>query len=179
METDMELLDTIRPIISGLAGGIVVWLLYKYVINREITQGAGLGVVQYGTGMKLTMLALFLVIGFIDYAALHAREDQRHIAYSLAFLFTASLIYVAIEVFFVTIAFDDDALKLASPWRATRKILWRNLEDYRWSNAAQWHVFYTQNDGKIRVSPYMIGTNEFMEKAFAVLKEKYPERFRQ
>ncbi len=170
-------LDNIRPIVSGLAGGIAVWVMYTYLINRDAIQKGDACVVQYGRGLKITVALLFLVIAFIDYAALHAREDQQHIAYSLAFVFTASLMYLAIEVAFIKITFDSDVIKLVSPWRKAREIPWKSIEDYRWAHLTQWHVFYTKSHEKIRISPYLNGANAFLDKAFSILKEKYPERF--
>lgn len=72
-------------------------------------------------------------------------------------------LYAFLEVFLVSITFDEHGLTARSPWRKTRRIEWFEVTEYDFSGWNQWHLLRTEKKGTVRISIYLTGMITFFE----------------
>jgi len=98
----------------------------------------------------------------------------------IAFFLLGSL-YWALENFFVKITFSENGIILESPWRKNRRILLSELTGYQYSREGDYHIFTTENKGKVRLSPHLKGITNFfilLEKKQNTLNERLRAQLR-
>jgi hypothetical protein len=90
--------DTFRPILSGLIGGLAVYLLAR-AGSKPAPRIRDRRSLSYGLGFKLFTAILIPVSAFVAYAAAHASSDQLVLAISIATIFVVAAIFFAYHVF--------------------------------------------------------------------------------
>ncbi len=137
----------------------------------------GRKILRYGKEMKIVgaLLSLFWIamliavpvsvhIGFMK-----GKEDMPWVMALFAGLALMGL-GVLIEAYFVKIIYDDTAMVSYSPWRRDiRMIPWGDIQSVRFSQIMQAYICKTRNHGKLILSSYLIGLDEFMR----ALEEKW------
>jgi len=151
-------MDNLRPIISGLIGGLAAILLLAWALRASPPQQDG--EIRYGSRMRLLALFCLALALFIGYAALHARADQRSIAYGVSGVLLSSVAWFVLEVLFVRVRITESHLEVRSPWRRRRVIPWTAITGYEFSEINRWHILSTKGFGKVRLSCYLSGVDQ-------------------
>ena len=72
-------------------------------------------------------------------------------------------LYSFLEVFVVSIQFDENGLTARSPWRKTRRIQWSEIVEHDFEGWSRYHLLRTQSKGTVRLSVYLTGVTTFLE----------------
>ncbi len=156
----------LTPILSGLAAALVVYLLARGV-RPDAQLREGRQWVEYGTGYRVLSAALFPLSAFVTYAALHSSLDQRVLALLIAGLFWLGTVYLAYEIFFVQLSYDDQFIYHQSPLRGRRQIPWDAVIGIDYSRVVQAFMVQTDGHGMISVSPMADGSQALIERVSA------------
>src|SRR5215813_9430237 len=120
-------LDFLRPIISGLIGGFVVFLLVR--AGRKPAPSSGdARVLSYGPGFQILVAVLVAGAVLMTYAAAYARPGQAVLAAGIAALFVALTTFLVYQAFFVFFAYDDRYIYYRSPLAGSHTIPWSDVE---------------------------------------------------
>lgn len=125
--------------------------------------------------MRVLAMVCLGIAGFVAYEALHARPDQRLIAYLLSTTMVLGSAYLVLEIFFVRIRFYDAAIYTFSPWRGARKIPWPAITGHSYSTLWHWHILETRGYGKVRLSFYLSGLGGLRDALISKLGESFRE----
>lgn len=152
-------MDFFRPIISGLAGGFVVYLMARSA-RKPAKRVKGRTTLTYSTGFRI--FAAVLVPGslFVAYAASQARPSQVVIAAVIAVAFLAAAAFFAYQAFFVHFAYDDDNIYYRSPFAGSKTIPWSEVREVSYSSLMQAHFIRTSSVSRIWCSNMLIGYEE-------------------
>jgi hypothetical protein len=151
-----------RPILSGAVAALITWLVLGYALRRARTPQPD-RVVDYPRSLRIVALGCCGIAAFIGYAALHARPDQRHLAYSLATVLSGGSLWFLAETLVRRLDYDEARIRVRSPWRGLRQIPWPAVLGYRYVEWAQSHVLETRTHGRVWLSEYSSGLAEFFE----------------
>lgn len=166
--------DWLRPVISGLIGGLVVWLLVELTPKESLHEGS-IRHMPYGLPGK--MLAIFFIplTAFVAYAALHASDDQKILALLLTAFFIAGTVFSLYQAFFTHLSYDDDYLYYQSPLAGNKKVPWTNLQDVGYSEILQTNFIVLDGIGRIWCSDMRRGNEELALFLEWKIEEIFPE----
>ncbi len=163
---------------SGLVAGLTValtalianWLMKS--AKQDPAQDSGKWILDYGLPMKgVSIIFILIFLGILVGASQASPKD--HLAAALAVvLFAVITIPLALESFFVRIAFDDQFIYCFSPWRSNRQIPWSAIYKRRFSQSMQWHIIETNSYGYIRVPVFLSGVLTFLNRVDQELKNR-------
>ena len=154
-------MSNLRPILAGVVGAILTVMLLAWALRGG---GQNEGEVRYGGRMRaLALLVLAIGLG-IAYVALHAAPSQRLVAFCVAGLLLAGAVWFVLEAFFVRASVSATHLTHTSPWRGTRRIPWSAITRHEFSPEMSWHVLETTAYGKVRLSCYMSGVDQIIDR---------------
>ena len=159
----------LSSIISGVAAALVVYWLLTTVRGAPEQHGSRRRV-AYGTAYKLLTAAFFPLSAFVLYAALQASPDQKTLALVIAGSFWLMTLYLAYEVFFVRLSYDDEFIYHQTPLRGQRHIPWQAVNGLGYSPLTQAFTLYTDGLGSVPFSPYADGHLALIEQAAAHLE---------
>jgi len=148
--------DTFRPILSGLVGGFVVYLL-PYSGRKPAATEGGRRLLIYGLGIRIFTAILIPSSLFIAYAAAHAHPDQAILAVCIAAAF------FSYQVFFVSLAYDNDNIYYRSPIGGNHVIPWPDVVEVGYSWLMQSYYLRTKQVRRIWCSNMLRGYNELEE----------------
>jgi hypothetical protein len=151
-----------RSLLIGSVVGLGVSIVFT-ALRCQAQRGPAASELRYGSGMRALAVTMLFVVGFIAYAALHAREDQRWIAWPLACVFVLGAAWLLLEAFFTRVRFDEHHLYAFSPWRPARVIPYAAVTGFRYAETWQWHELATTRYGTLRLSIYLVGIEQFGE----------------
>lgn len=100
-------MNLLPPLLGGLVAALLVYLL-STTVRGESSQRQGRYTVEYGPAYKLMSIAFFPFSAFVLYAALRASDDQKALALTLSALFWVGTLYLAYEILFFCIRYDDE-----------------------------------------------------------------------
>jgi hypothetical protein len=152
----------IRPVLAGLVAGVVVYLLSR-TARETPRQQFGRNWVEYSTGYKFLSGAFFPLSAFVTYGATQASPDQKTLAGLIALAFWAGTLYLAYEICFVSLSYDDTFIYHQSPLRGSRKIPMNAVTDMQYSPLTQAFRLITDSHGDISVSPMANGAKALLE----------------
>lgn len=159
----------LTPILSGLVAALVVYLLVRSV-RPDARQRAGRQWVEYGTGYRVLSAATFPLSSFVTYAALQSSSDQRVLALLIAGLFWLGTVYLAYEMFFVQLSYDDQFIYHQTPLKGKRQIPWDAVTGIDYSPVTQAFTVRTNGHGTISVSPMADGSHALIERVGSWVK---------
>ena len=149
-------LESLRPIVSGLVGGLIVYLLARSA-RKPAKRVKGRTILSYSTGFRLFAALLIPFSLFVAYAASQARASQIAIAAVIAVTFLASAAFFAYQVFFVQFAYDDDNIYYRSPLAGSKIIPWSDVCEVSYSGLLQAHFIRTPSVSRIWCSNMLVG----------------------
>jgi hypothetical protein len=154
-------IDSIRPVLSGLAGGVVALLLQRFA-RRAMPQATDDGtLLRYPKGLLVLGVVAFTVFfAFTVYNALGKNVVNSYaVAVSVPLVLATAAGWLAIECAGVSIVLGRDSLRCTSPWRPAREILWRDVVKASYSRTNDCYVLRTRNQGTVRVSGMLSGSD--------------------
>lgn len=114
------------------------------------------------TWKTVTIVLAFAAICLATFVAI-AEDKYRFLGFVLTItFFVAILSPVVIELWGVTIEWDEENIYTRSPWRKPRKIPMAAVTKCDFSIWLQWYRIYTNGLGTIRVHKYMSGIANFL-----------------
>jgi hypothetical protein len=152
-------LDWIRPVLSGLAGGLVVYLMAR-AGRRPAPRVDGRKLLHFGLGFRVVAAVLVPVSLFVAYAALQARRSQWAIAACVATLSLLVAAFFAYQAFFVSFAYDEEHIYYRSPFAGTRIIPWSEVVEVGYSGLLRSHFIRTTAVRRIWCSHMLVGYEE-------------------
>jgi small-conductance mechanosensitive channel len=155
-------MDWWRPVISGLVGALVVYLLFRLARPVARTEGDR-KILEYGRGFRLLAVVFVPVSAFVAYAAAHARPSQSLVAALVALFFVLATAYLLYEAFYVKLGYDQRFIYHYTPLRGERRVPWESVTEAGYSPLFQAHYLATRTQGKIWFSPWLNGFPEFVE----------------
>ena len=152
-------LDWLRPVASGVVGGLVVWLLAR-AGRKPAPRNANVRELTYGSGFRVFTIALVPGSLFVAYAAAHARNSQLLLASCVAAVFLAAAVFFVYQVFFVRLAYDDESVYYRSPLSGSHRIPWTDVLEVGYSGLMQSHYLRTEKVPRIWCSNMLQGYEE-------------------
>jgi small-conductance mechanosensitive channel len=155
-------MDWWRPIISGLVGALVVYLLFR--LARPVARVEGdRKILEYGRAFRLLVVLFVPVSAFVAYGAAHARPSQALAATLVTLFFVLASAYLLYEVFLVKLGYDQRFIYSYTPLRGQRTVPWESVTEAGYSPLRQAHYLATRAHGTIWFSPWLNGMAEFIE----------------
>lgn len=170
-----EIFNWIRPILSGLAGGLFVWALVAFTKDQGKREGS-IRHLHYGKPFKIFALLLIPFAAFVVYAVSHSYKGQEIPAFLVALGFVSGAIFFPYQAFFVRFSYDDEFVYYKSPLVGTKKEPWNNLLDVGYSKLLQADFIVVDGIGKIWCSNMLNGYGELGEFLEKKIQELYPEQ---
>ena len=170
-----EIFNWIRPILSGLAGGLFVWALVAFTKDEGKREGS-IRKPHYGKPFKIFAMLLIPFAGFVVYAVSQSYKGQELPAFLVATGFVAAAIFFSYQAFFVKFSYDDEFVYYKSPLAGAKKEPWSNLLDVGYSKLLQADFIVVDGIGKIWCSNMLNGYGELGEFLEKKVQELYPEQ---
>ena len=158
-----------RPIITGLIGGLISVLLTIYIAKR-VGKGGKPGELRFG-GFMWGLAIACLVFAFLPVAATLAGNDKdfwAKVALFVGFGFGAA--YCFGEAAFVGGVFSAEGIEFHTPWTGTRRENWSDLMSVDLVASCGWYTLTFASGNKIRLSQYLQGHLSAVEMANAKLE---------
>jgi hypothetical protein len=154
--------DNLRPIVSGLAGAFIAYLLSR--VGAKPAQRIGhRRVLQFGTGYRVFAALSVPLTLFVLYAASHSSQGQLIAAALVMIGFVVCTSVLVNMVYFTGLAYDDDNFYYSSRLFGTATIPWADLNGTGYSAWLQSQYLKSPHNGTIWVSEAMRGFVEFTE----------------
>src|SRR5262245_29512722 len=164
-------LDFLSAIISGLVGGLVVFLLVRGG-RKPAPRSGDARVLSYGPGFQIVVAALTAGAALMTYAATWAHPSQAVLAAVIAGLFVALTASLAYQAFFVFFAYDDRHIYYRSPLAGSHTISWSDVE-VGFSRPLQSFYLRTPQVGRIWCSNMLRGYGELGEFLSRKIEQAY------
>lgn len=165
----------IRPILSGLAGGLFVWALVAFTKNQGKRDG-DIRYLSYGAPFKIFAVLLIFFAAFVVYAVSQSYKGQEIPAFLVALGFVTSAVFFSYQAFFVQFGYDEAFVYYKSPLAGDKKEPWNNLIEVGYSKLLQADFIVLEGIGKIWCSNMLNGYGELGDFLERKLHELYPEQ---
>ena len=157
-----EILDWVRPLVSGLVGGLAVYFIVRYTKPSAEVEGE-VRDVTYSKFFKIFSAALIPFTIFILYAMSQSYEGQEMAAGLVGGGFLAASIFFPYQAFLVSFEYDNEYIYYRSPLCGNRTIHWNNLSKVGYSWLVQADYIVVEGIGRIWCSNMLNGYAELME----------------
>jgi len=154
--------DTIRPIISGLLGGVVAVFLTVYM-SKHVGKPEAAGQLHFTKFMWGLAIACLLIAFLPIGLTLAGHEKELWAKVSLFIGFGAGAIYCFGEARFVRGSFDLKGIEFSTPWTGVKKEKWNDLVSIELNDMCSWYTLTFKSGKKIRLSKYLSGHNSALE----------------
>ena len=143
-----------RPIISGLIGGLIAILLTAYVASR-VGKGGEPGQLRYG-GFMWALAAGCLLLAFLPIAVTLAGNDKEFWAKVVLFLVSGiGAAYCFAEAALVRGSYDEQGIQFHTPWTGTKTEAWHDLRSVEFLASCSWYTLTFASGRKIRLSQFL------------------------
>ena len=156
-----EIFNWLRPLASGLIGGLVVYFIIRYTKSTANVEN-GLKTVSYSLPFKIFSAALIPFTTFVIYAVSQSYKGQEVSAVLVAFGFVAASIFFPYQAFLVSFKYDDQNIYYKSPLSGYRVVPWSNLTKVGYSWLVQADYIVVKGIGRIWCSNMLNGYLELM-----------------
>lgn len=150
------------PVFAGLAAALIVYALSRSVRETPVHH-AGRNWIAYSTGYKFLSGVFFPLSAFVTYAAAQASPDQKTLAGIIALCFWLGTLYLAYEIFFVSLSYDEVFIYHRTPLRGSRQIPRSAVIGMHYSPATQAITLKTDGYGDLSISEYANGARALLE----------------
>ncbi|QEI11463.1 hypothetical protein [Cellvibrio japonicus] len=157
-----DIFDWLRPLVSGLIGGLAVYLIIRYTKSTAELEGE-LKTVSYSKPFKLFSAVLIPFTIFIIYAVSQSYKGQEIAALLVASGFVAASIFFPYQAFFVSFKYDNQNIYYKSPLCGYRVVPWGNLTKVGYSWLVQADYIVVKGIGRIWCSNMLNGYIELMD----------------
>ena len=147
---------SLRPIISGLLGGLVAVVLTTYIAKRVGKAGRP-GELRH-TGFMWALGCACLVLALLPVAATVAGSHKDTLAKAALFLgFSLGAIYCFGEAAWVRGSFNADGISFRTPWTGMKSERWSELRSIDFVPSCGWYTLSFASGKKVRLSQYLRG----------------------
>ena len=150
--------------------------LLVYVLSRSVRetpkQHAGRNWIEYGIGYKLLSAVFFPLSAFVTYAATQASSDQKLLAGVIALVFWLGTLYLAYELLFVSLSYDETFIYHRTPLRGSRQIPRTAITGMLYSPFTQAIMLKTEGYGDISISEFANGARALLETVSSQLQKE-------
>ncbi len=159
-------IDSIRPLLSGLAGALIVgWLVRRASQYRPIVQGDALVLRYPRSWAYLGIIGGGIFLAFAVRNAIYGSAVNSYaVALSMPLILGLLGIYLAVEALFSKVTLTSDRVQVSSPWR-TQETSWREITKISYHAAAGSYVLHTNAGVTLRVSRWLMGITALFERA--------------
>lgn len=157
-----EIFNWIRPVISGLIGGLAVYFIIRYTKLTADVEG-DIRNVAYSKPFKIFSAALIPFTVFVFYTMSKSYEGQELAAGLVGAGFLAASIFFPYQAFMVSFKYDDEYIYYKSPLCGSRTVEWSNLTKVGYSWLVQADYIVVKGIGRIWCSNMLNGYAELME----------------
>ena len=165
----------------GLAP-LIEWLLLRSRRphgRRDIVTGET--ILEYGRGLRTVTILGTSFFAFLGVIATGAADpstpiSDREMWIALVLLLPWLVVFIALgaELFLAYVKVGNGAIARHSPWKGDLSLAWEEIESVQYSTFNRWYVLRSPR-GKIRVSSYLSGIDDFVEVA---TERVSPDRWR-
>ena len=153
-----------RPIISGLIGGLIAVLLTAY-IARRVGKGSEPGQLRYGKFLWI-LAAACLLLALLPIASSLAGNDKDFWAKIGLFVgFGVGSAYCFSEAALVRGSFNEQGIVFYTPWTGSKKESWHDLVSIEYIASCSWYTMTFRSGKKVRLSRYLEGHLSAVEMA--------------
>jgi hypothetical protein len=145
-------------VIGGAAGVAIMFALKRRSPSTEAAYVNGRNVVKYGAGVQVLFSACGFALLALGIAVIASYLKNPGAVFGGVIAMIGGS-WIALEALTVRVEFDNQFLYSYAAWRRARKIPWSEVTDYAFSEMNSWHVFTTENHGKVRVSTFLRGSD--------------------
>ena len=147
---------SMRPIITGLIGGLISVLLTVYIAKRVAKAGKP-GELRFG-GFMWGLAVACLLFAFLPVAVTLAGNDKEFWAKVGLFVgFGFGAAYCFGEAAFVRGFFNDQSIEFHTPWTGIKRENWKDLVSVDFVASCSWYTLTFSSGKKIRLSQYLQG----------------------
>ncbi len=159
---------SMRPIITGLIGGLISVLLTVYVA-KHVGKSGKPGELRFG-GFMWGLAVACLALAFLPVAITLAGNDKEFWAKAALFLgFGLGSAYCFGEAALVRGSFNDQGIEFHTPWTGTKSENWNDLVSVDFVASCSWYTLKFTSGKKVRLSQYLQGHLSAVEMAIAKL----------
>ena len=154
-------------VLKGIVVLIITYILIDFI--RKINHSAKKkGVLEYNftaTTIALFNLAFAILLWYIFISKNYRyQESSQTIALLLLIIFfTASTIYLTLEIIFTKGSFDEETITFNTIWRGQKKQRWEDLIYIDSNDTLSWYILGFQDGTKIRLSYFLSGVGDLMD----------------
>jgi hypothetical protein len=124
------------------------------------------GDLRYGPLMwSMVVMSLVLALLPVVITLLGNKEDFWWNA-ALFLVFGAATIYCVCEALIVRGSYDDEGIRLRSPWTGKKRELWKDLVSADENSLLSWYALTFRTGTTIRLSTNLRGCNDALDKAY-------------
>lgn len=160
----------LRPLFAGFVAALIIYALSRSV--RAAPKHAGRNWIEYSAGYKFLSGLFFPLSAFVTYAATQASPDQKALAGLIALAFWFGTLYLAYEIFFVSLSYDEVFIYHRTPLRGARQIPRSAVIGMSYSPLTQAIVLNTDGYGGVSISEFANGARALLEAVGAQLQEE-------
>lgn len=157
-----EIFSWIRPVISGLIGGLAVYFIIRYTRSTADVED-GIRKLTYSKPFKVFSAALVPFTVFVLYAISKSYEGQEFSAGLVGLGFLAASIFFPYQAFMVSFKYDNEYIYFKSPLCGSKTVEWSNLTKAGYSWLVQTDYIVVKGIGRIWCSNMLNGYAELME----------------
>ncbi len=159
-------IDSIRPILSGLAGALVVgWLVRRASQSKPIVRGDALVLRYPRSWAYLGIIGGGIFLAFAVRNAIYGSAVNSYaVALSVPLILGLLGLYFAVETLFSRVTLTSDHVQVSSPWR-TQETSWGEITNISYNPAAGSYVLHTKAGATLRVSRWLMGIATLLERA--------------
>jgi len=170
---DIDLGRIISSALIAVAVPIALGFLYRSA-QRDSTNRPAERCVDYPKALKIFVWAgWFFTFAIVIVAGFTARGNDVWPAILCVLLFTALILPLHLEAYFVKITWDDERIHTQSPWRRSRRIPMSSVQRCDFSQSMQWYRIHTEGYGIVRLHMFARGIPQLLV-ALPVPNPGYP-----
>ena len=156
-------------IIHGLVGAVIATALTAYVA-KQVGKAAAPGQLRYGPFLWVVGLASFAFALLPVAMTIFLGHDRDFWAKMALFVgFGVGAVYCLAEVAFVGGSFDEHGIVFSTPWTGVKRERWADLDSIEVNSSCCWYTLTFRSGKKIRLSFYLGGHADALERAAAQL----------
>lgn len=143
---------------------LLMRLIYRSV-SPTATKVGGSMLLSYGKLFKVFVIVIWciLIAAFLAAAVWPPRGRNLNSALFLGVMFTFLNGALTLEVWGVSIVYDECGIVTHSPWRFSRSVNWNEVTRVQYSYACQWYLINTAKKGYIRCPIFLDGTASLLD----------------
>lgn len=142
---------------------LLMRILYR-AVNPTAQTAGGTKLLKYGKPLKILAVVIWCILltAFLIATVWPPPAKDLNSALFLGIAFTVLNGALTLEVWGVSIVFDECGIVAHSPWRFSRSVNWDEITRVQYSYGCQWYLINAGNKGYIRAPIFLNGMAPFL-----------------